>query len=356
MSAHIHTIGIAVPTPRLDQQDALAHATARCSSDRRQERLLSTTYRRSGVDQRHVLIADRAWDDLFAVPVTATDFGPTTSDRMHAYAAHADGLAFDACQRALRDSPISAHEVTHLVTVSCTGFSAPGADIDLVDRLGLARTVARTNVGFMGCHGALNGLRVASAFARSDDCARVLMCCVELCSIHFAYGWQSDRIIANALFADGAGAAIVHQGGEANRWTLTAQSSWVVPDTRSLMSWTIGDHGFEMTLSSMVPDMIASTLPAFLETWLQEHGLTLDAIAGWAVHPGGPRILDAVEDCLQLPANALATSRDVLRQFGNVSSVTLLLILEQLPVTPADGPVVMLAFGPGLTVEAALLT
>jgi predicted naringenin-chalcone synthase len=231
---------------------------------------------------------------------------------------------------------------------------APGFDFDVIRELGLPATVARTHVGFMGCHGALNGLRVARAFA-ADPHARVLTCAVELCSLHYHYGWDPERMVANALFADGAAAVVGAGSGPAGAWRLVANGSVVIPNSADAMSWSVGDHGFEMTLSRAVPQLIGTHLRPWLVEWLAGQGVALADVAGWAVHPGGPRVLDAVVQALDLDAAALEASRSVLADYGNMSSPTVLFIVERLMRRRLTGPVVMLGFGPGLVAEAALV-
>jgi len=233
----------------------------------------------------------------------------------------------------------------------------PGFDIALIKLLKLAPTVSRTHVGFMGCHGALNGLRVASALVHADPEARVLLCAVELCSLHFSYGGDHGKVVANALFADGAAALVAGSAAQAptNAWRLLAAGSCLFPDSEDAMTWRTGDHGFEMTLSPGVPDLITQHLPSWLAAWLIQHGVTIPQVRSWAIHPGGPRILTAATSCLDLPPDATTTSREVLAECGNMSSPTILFILERLYRRTAPRPCVALAFGPGLSVEAALL-
>jgi predicted naringenin-chalcone synthase len=208
----------------------------------------------------------------------------------------------------------------------------------------------------MGCHGAVNGLRVADAFAGSDPSARVLLCAVELCSLHYFYGWDPAKVIANALFADGAAAVVGGPSAAAppDAWAVAGTASRLLPDSADAMTWTVGDHGFEMTLSKRVPRLIAAHVRPWLEGWLAGHGLTTTAVASWALHPGGPRILEAVEEGLNLPRVAAAVSREVFAECGNMSSPTLLFILDQLRAAGAPRPCVALGFGPGLVAEAVL--
>lgn len=266
-------------------------------------------------------------------------------------------LAVSAARESLRDADVLPERVTHLITVSCSGFNAPGFDIALFKQLGLAPEVARTHVGFMGCHGLLNGLRVARAFLAADPRACVLVCAVEMCSLHHQYGWNADRIVANALFADGAAAlvAISGQSSSNSLYHVVASGSRLLDDCEDAMTWRIADHGFEMTLSPRVPELISRTIRPFLESWLAGQGTDLAAVGSWAVHPGGPRILAAFGEATGLDRALLEPSYQVLAEYGNMSSPTVLFILERLRLSGAPRPCVALAFGPGLAVEAALL-
>lgn len=365
MTLRIAGLATALP-PRIAHQDEVGDLAPRfAAADPRQARILKQLYRRSGVDRRHLvaLVSDEGSLEeraaFYPVARDADDRGPGTRARMERYACEAPGLAAEAATAALAGAGLDAGEVTHLVTVSCTGFEAPGFDLHLVDALGLDRGVARTHLGFMGCHGALNGLRAAAAYG-ADPEARVLLCAVELCSLHYAYGWDPEMLVANALFADGA-AAVVGWGSEGpaapdGAWHLAGSGSWVMPDSAEAMTWRIGDHGFRMTLSAAVPDLIHAHLEPWLRRWLGGHGLQLEDVGSWAVHPGGPRIVRSVETALGLPDGTLDVSRDVLRTHGNMSSPTVLFIVERLRAAGAARPCVALGFGPGLVVEAALLT
>jgi predicted naringenin-chalcone synthase len=277
---------------------------------------------------------------------------------MTRYEAAAPPLAAEAARRALAEAQWEAADITHLVTVSCTGFFAPGPDAALIDRLGLSRSVHRTHVGFMGCHGTMNGLRVASSFTRSDPGARVLVSSVELCSLHLAYGGDPNDLVANAIFGDGA-AALAGAAPEApevrDAWTVAANGTFLIPRSEDAMSWRIGDHGFRMTLSARVPDLIQTHLQQWLDGWLNDLGLAREEVASWAVHPGGPRILTAAEEALGLEKPANAVPREVLSEFGNMSSATILFILQRMRRRGAPRPLVALAFGPGLVVEALLI-
>lgn len=352
-------LGTALPEHQVEQARA-AELTSRLSGhDAAQTRRLAALYRRSGVRTRHVALLDRL--DVSNPDPDPNSFGPTTQARMEHYETAIQPLALEASNRALASSEVAPSKITHLVTVSCTGFTAPGFDLALIQGLDLDPEVARTHIGFMGCHGALNGLRVARAFAATEASARVLVCAAELCSLHFRYGFDADLAVSNALFGDGSAALVgfregsngVH-GNRDRAWRLVANGSTLMPGTSEAMSWRIGDNGFAMTLSPQVAGHIAENLRAWLVGWLGRHDLTLKDIGSWAVHPGGPRILDAVEQALGLPPEAIADSRAVLAECGNMSSPTVLFILDRLRRRSAALPCVALGFGPGLVIEAAL--
>ena len=358
--------GQALPAAIIDKHAALVLARSLSNGTDEQESWLAAIYENSGINTRRFCLGPEVVKDViegtdhthsaFLPTRLPGERGPSTAERMEHYAEFAPDLATAAARNALEQSGLKPTDITHVVTVSCTGFLAPGIDFTLIENLRLDRDVARTHVGYMGCHGALNGLRVAQAFADADSNSRVLMCAVELSCLHYYYGWDPQKVIANSLFADGAAALIAMQtdAGTTPAWQMLASGAHIFPDSNSAMTWTIGDYGFEMTLSKQVPMLIEQELRPWLKDWLGSHGLVLDDIRSWAVHPGGPKILDGVAAALNLHADQLAESRAVLAEFGNMSSPTILFILERLRAEHAPCPCVALAFGPGLVVEAAL--
>lgn len=360
---HIQGIGLATPGHAIDQTDLLTIAM-RYNADSDADRIkLKRIYRGAKVQKRHSVLGGdgndsrQSLDNLlrFYQPSPAAT-GPSTQQRMAIYEEHAIKLATRSCQQALANNGVQAKAITQLITASCTGFSAPGHDAALIDALRLRPTVARTHIGFMGCHAALNALRVANAFTSNNPDELVLICCTELCTLHFQYGNDPQDAIANALFADGS-AALVTQG-DSNRKQTPAFKSFhaeKVEHTTDMMSWHIGDHGFKMRLLPQVPNIIGQTLKPSIASWLAEHRLTVDAINGWLIHPGGPKIIDAVQEALSLDPQATEPSREVLRRFGNMSSPTLLFVLDAAMQRGIPKPWVMLGFGPGLAIEAALL-
>ena len=364
MSLQILGMGTAVPPDSLNQEEGLTVARELSGGELRDAPWLATVYAHSGIERRHQVLGAPLINDLLHGTRTSgsvylpnhegEERGPTTAQRMTLYAEHAPRLAIAAATQALAEANVEAGRVTHLVTVSCTGFIAPGVDFALMQRLNIPATVQRTHVGFMGCHGALNGLRVANAFATADPSAVVLVCAVELCSLHYYYGMQPDRVVANALFADGAAAVVGTAGASNAPWQLVANGSCLIDNTDKAMAWTVGDHGFEMTLSRKIPDYIAKHLKTWLESWLSDNGLSLADVQNWAIHPGGPKILAAVQETLNLSDNAMSASRHIYSTHGNMSSPTVLFTLNELRQRGVTGPTVALGFGPGLVVEAAL--
>jgi predicted naringenin-chalcone synthase len=367
MTLAIISMGTAVPGTAVSQADALRVAQLVCCRTAEQASWLPGVYAGTGVRTRHMVFSPQVARDVldgtrlsgsaFLPTGFAGERGPSTGERMRHYAELAPPLALAAARPALERSGYPAGTFTHLVTVSCTGFVAPGLDRALIAGLGLPPTVQRTHVGYMGCHGALNGLRVAGAFTAAERNARVLLCAVELCSLHYYYGWDPQKVVANALFADGAAALVGAHPDRApgDAWRVRACGSCLVPDSAGAMTWAVGDHGFEMTLSRQVPGLIARHVRPWLEGWLAGRGVELAGVGSWAIHPGGPRILSAAEEGLGLARGAAAESRAVLAGYGNMSSPTVLFILERLRSAGAPLPCVALGFGPGLTAEATLL-
>jgi predicted naringenin-chalcone synthase len=355
MSVLIAGIGTAVPPHRINSADAAEIAKQFACETPAQERLFAAMYRRAGVETRHSVVLSASEGDLAHRQSFYGAEHPTTRDRLLKYEVEAGPLALSAGRTALQKAAISASRVTHLITVSCSGFYAPGFDIALMKQLPLPPEVSRTHVGFMGCHGALNGLRVARGFLGADPSSCVLLCAVELCSLHHQYGWDAEKIVANALFADGAAAAVlVSSAHPVALFEVVASGSTLIEDSEDAMSWRIGNHGFEMSLSPRVPELICNHLRPWLETWLASHGLSIATVGSWAVHPGGPRILGAFSEATDVGRAALKPSHRVLAEFGNMSSPTILFILELLRRTGAPRPCVAVAFGPGLAVEAAI--
>jgi len=309
---------------------------------------------RSGIEGRWCAGAD-APDEPDFYPHDPQDGGPGTAMRMQLWERTARPLSVQATRDALAEAGVQASEITHVVTASCTGFAAPGIDLWLMQDAGLPPDCRRTHVGFMGCHAAVNALAVAAAFVRADPRACVLVCCAEICSAHLHYGARLDRLIANTLFADGAAAAVVSADGPAHAPRIQCADSVLIPDSANAMGWHIGDHGFEMTLAATVPELLRQHVGPWTRACLERQSLEPAGVGAWAIHPGGPRVIESVLASIGLSEDRGHASLEVLRRFGNMSSATLLFILRDLWKANAPRPWMALAFGPGLVGESLLL-
>jgi alkylresorcinol/alkylpyrone synthase len=367
MSARIVSIGTAVPPTCVPQERAREIFAGQPGADRLTQRLIHAAFDASAIERRHTVLAEFG-DDLSPHDVIpegrarfADDDGrmlrPATGARNDLYIAAAPDLNARAARAALADAEVEASAVTHVVTVSCTGFFAPGPDYRLVRDLGLDPGVERYHLGFIGCAAAMPGLRLAARICAAQPAAVVLVVCLELCTLHIRPSADPQQIVAASVFADGAGAAIVTADpsvGRAGGLELDRFATTLTSEGETDMVWTIGDHGFEMILSAEVPRIVGREIRGAVDAFLADAAMP-DA---WAVHPGGRSVLDRVETGLDLDPTALDASREVLRDYGNMSSATILFILRRLlhDDALADGARLgALAFGPGLTVESALL-
>ncbi len=376
MPTTLHAIAIANPRFKQSQTQAAYFMSQVESLSPALRRRIPSIYASSAIERRYSCISDygtEAAETFHFYPSTWTlQPFPTTAARNRAYAIHAPDLAIEVVRQCLAQSHYVAQDITHLIVVSCTGFSAPGVDIQIIQQVGLSERVARTLIGFMGCHGALNGLKVADGICRADAQARVLMVCVELCTLHFQIEDSIESAVTNALFSDGAAAVIlsaepaIHSGhGLTCGLTYCGGDSVVLPDSQALMDWTIGDTGFLMGLSPQVPDRIGVEISSYVDRVLEPHGLLQSDIDFWAIHPGGVQIVRQIQTSLNLSQSQLQDSYDVLRDYGNMSSPTILFILKQMldglaqtlkqtPKLAKPQRGVAMAFGPGLTIESAL--
>lgn len=349
MTARMLGIGTATPRGRLNQADAadMVAAIGRVSPAR--ARAMNHLYAQSGIEARAMAIVDGDRQTYYNGTI------PDTAQRMRSFHEMAPPIAHDACIRAMEDAGVTTNDITHLVTASCTGLASPGVDIALIGSLGLHASVQRINIGFMGCHAALNALRTARAIAMAEPDARVLVCCVELCSLHIQASQQGGCAVADALFADGAATCVIGSH-ETQGPALRRTASILLPDSLNAMGWRIGEAGFTMTLSPSVPDILSKSVRGWVEELLAIEGLEVADIASWAIHPGGPRVLASVADAIGLDMSVTKASADVLRHHGNMSSATILFIIAELLKQPQEAPLLALAFGPGLTGEALLMT
>jgi alkylresorcinol/alkylpyrone synthase len=309
-------------------------------------RLAGVLWKRSGVRTRHA-VADPRVEDLSTW---------STGERMRRFVAEALPLGKEALSDCLTNAGLAPGDIDQLAVVSCTGYVTPGLDILLSRDLGMPAHLQRLSIGHMGCYAAIPGLSaVADGVAARGRTA--LLLCIELTSLHIQPATDDrEQMVAHALFSDAAAAVAVRPHGRGLEFVDVVARTDV--EQAALMTWDVTDLGFRMGLSPRVPKVLDEHLADVTGELLGRHGLSVADVAGWAVHPGGPQILDVVEERLGLPSDRLAASRAVLRDHGNCSSATTLLILQQMiaerALRPGDHAVVM-AFGPGLTLYAALL-
>ncbi|RIV27495.1 type III polyketide synthase [Fibrisoma montanum] len=381
-NSYINGFGTAVPDHIVSQQQAIDFMTEALQFDERDRRRLSALYRQTRIDQRHSVLPDfnrQSGEFAFFPNTPGMEPFPTVSQRMGVYRQEAVPLAMRAIEHCLNDrqqgddsDPFDRQQITHLITVSCTGLYAPGPDIELIEALGLPTTTQRLAINFMGCYGAFNGLKAADAIVRADPDAKVLVVCVELCTIHFQKKTEVDHLLSNALFADGAAAVLV-EGQPRSEKSLLLRSFYcdLLPEGKAEMAWHVSDFGFEMTLTSEVPAYIEKGICQLMDQLLERSDLTIDDIGGFALHPGGRKILEVIERQLGMTAHDNRHAYTVLRQFGNMSSATVLFVLHEIwqelgtdsgltalgeAVIPDHKPhILSCAFGPGLTLESMIL-
>lgn len=359
----VHAIATRVPETHYTQQFALDFLLGLQGTTARKRTFLEKVYANTGIEKRHSVIGD------YGKPVDEYTFFPNSPDlkpepetwyRNDRFVEEADRLATRTAEDLLARLPeFEKRRITHLVTFSCTGFSVPGFDIHLVKTLGLNRDVHRFHIGFMGCYAAFPVMKLARDICLAHEDATVLVLGVELCSLHFQQQFSPETVVANAIFADGAAAALISATpsvGDGPTLRLDRFATYLVDDSEKEMAWRIGKHGFDMRLSLYVPAIIETNIPQVVSRLLDGSGVALSDIDLYAVHPGGRAILDKVNEALSLPDGALDISYDVLREYGNMSSVTIFFVLEAMLAAPEAGRIFAAAFGPGLTVESGVLT
>jgi predicted naringenin-chalcone synthase len=346
--AYINRIATAVPAYEVHDY-FLRFAAASLKAQPRHQILLRKMADKAGIESRYSCVApadDPEGPIVDKAGIFRRGAFPGTSKRMDMYEEAAADLAVqaidDLSDRAEREA------ITHLIVASCTGFSAPGLDLEIVHRTGLSPSVERTLIGFMGCYAAINALKIAHHIVRSEPEARVLVVNCELTTLHLKETNDLERLLTFCLWGDGCSAALVT--AEATGIRLDRFRSLLARDARDLMTWRVRDDGFDMVLSGRVPATIQAVLGGNVATIL--HGDTVDEIDLWAVHPGGRSVLDAVQRTLNLAPEALAPSREVLRANGNMSSATVMFVLARMLEEGAKGAKGCgMAFGPGLTAE-----
>lgn len=378
MTVTLRSLETALPPTILVQQQARDVFAAQPGLTRLGQRLVRTCFDSAAIDTRHTAVAEmsvdfRGPDPVFYDGVSGLLLNPTTRERNELFTREASALFVEAAAKALAACDgVSPADVSHVITVSCTGFFNPGPDYKIVRALGLSASAQRYHLGFMGCYAAFPALRAAKAFCEADPNAVVLVVSVELCSLHVRTSNNPDTIMGSSLFADGAAAAVVSArelpgpgagSGSGAVIELDHFETVLTPVGEDSMAWNIGDHGFEMVLDSYVPKIIDEHITGALEPLLaqapSQQGLPYSSIKHWGIHPGGRSILDKVQAKLALSDEQLIPSRETLRNFGNMSSATVLFVLKHILDAPMEAEresICAMAFGPGLTVESGLFT
>ncbi|MBD0400862.1 type III polyketide synthase [Flammeovirga sp. EKP202] len=344
---YIHQIATAVPENKYDQKDILEFMQSTLSEEEhREKKLMALVSKNSGINTRHSVI-----NNLYDYFLEGTV--PDIESRMLLFDQAALKLGVEAVKKCITESQLQ--EITHIVTVSCTGLSAPGLEIALMKELELPSNLIRTTVNFMGCYAAFHALRIGDQICKSNPNAKVLIVDVELCSIHFQNEKDDDNILANTLFADGAAAVYMSNDDTIpSIYEIGSFFSKLLLSGEQDMAWKLSKTGFQMRLSNYIPKLIESEIANMLSDVVAQTGLGSQELQ-WAFHPGGVRILKAISNVLEIPKEEVQASYDVLAKHGNMSSVTILFVLLLMSKNESKGPVFSAGFGPGLTMEAMTL-
>ncbi|HYI76967.1 MAG TPA: type III polyketide synthase [Chryseolinea sp.] len=361
--SYITALGIANPPNKFSQSKIADFMVKAMQLNHNESRLLHTIFKASGIEFRYSVLEDYGREQDFSLYSNSPDFEPfpTTEKRLSVFRDHVLSLSSGAVDNMLQSVPsFNIKDVTHLIVVCCTGMYAPGLDIDIVKKYDLSPSVHRTGINFMGCYAAFNAIKVADAFCHQDENVKVLIVCTELCSLHFQKKPTEDNLLANALFADGSAALLVESKTK-QRLRLKPERfhTLLIPKSDDDMAWTIGDLGFEMKLSTYVPSIIKSGIAEVTKTLLNKISKEISDIRFLAVHPGGKKILENIEKELGIPNEKNQDAYGILRNYGNMSSPTILFVLHSIfnKITTEDDNeyILSFAFGPGLTLESMIL-
>jgi predicted naringenin-chalcone synthase len=363
-AAIIESIGTAVPQNKIFQQHHHSILESANGISRAERLFLKKVYANSGIESRHSVLKEFGFEDQPSNKIfhpAGTSPPVAISARMELFELYASDLCAEAILNCVNGNENILSEVTHLITFSCTGMSAPGIDIQLIEKLNLSRGIERTCINFMGCYAAINALKTANYIIRAQPEAVVLLSGVELCTLHYQKNNTQDQVIANAIFADGAAAVIVRSATEKNNrgFILDKFYSEFEPAGLDDMAWRIGNYGFDIRLSTYVPDLIRNNISSLIEKLFLRAGIGMESIDHYAIHPGGIKILEACEDALGISSSDNRFSYNVLNQFGNMSSVTILFVLKKyldaINELKKGAKILSCAFGPGLTMETMIV-
>lgn len=364
MATWIQRIETQVPEQSYTQEYA-SSIMQNWAKDEKQKRIIRAIYKKSGIEKRHSVIPSfdgKSEDSFFKNDADGCLIPTSTAERNEMFSTESKKISVELAKKTIDNT--SAHtrsDITHVITASCTGFYNPGPDYYIVTELGLPDSVQRYNLGFMGCYAAFPALRMAKQFCEADPNAVVLVMCLELCSLHLQINDNVDSVLSNSLFSDGAAAAIVSSrepAADSSALELCNFASSLATDGEADMAWTLGNQGFDITLSSYVPKIIGANINGIVDSILTESGRTTSDINTWAIHPGGKTIVDKIQNSLGLEDSQIEPSRNVLRQYGNMSSVTILFVFKEIMDRKSDcdkEQICAMAFGPGLTIETAIL-
>ncbi len=356
----IISIGTAIPRYKHNQEEILEFMQRVYALTEADKRKLKFLYRQGGIETRYSVIPDYslpATEWQFYTPSENLEPFPRLEKRLACFQLHAAKLSMDAIKQCLDDVP--SKKITHLITVSCTGMSNPGLDLELIDMLGLPATTFRTSVNFMGCYAAVHALKMADAFCKADKQANVLIVCTELCTLHFQKEYTVDNITSSMLFGDGAAAILVSGNKKEKGLNIDHFYSTIAAKGKQDMAWELSSKGFLMTLSSYVADLVEENFYELTHNALSAASLCKEDITHWCIHPGGKKILEAVHKSLDFSNGQLQYSYEVLKDYGNMSSPTVLFVLQKIMIAlkqEKPAKIFGAAFGPGLTMESFILS
>lgn len=359
MKSLILALATALPQYSADQSDIAKKIINIFKLEKKSAQFIENLYNKTQIKRRYCVLKDvenNGCEDGVFFNKEFMQHIPGTEQRNEIYIKEAPKLAIQAAKEAINNWGRDPKEITHIISVSCTGVMAPGIEFILQQEFNLPEQTQRIGINFMGCFGAFRALAVASAIAQENPKNRILIVCTELCSLHFQVSHVPEILIGNALFADGSSAAII--GADAREqenplWTIEKSASFAIANSKDKMTWKISDHGCVMSLNRDVPNIIEENSKKIAETFLNTNKFS-DLI--WAIHPGGKSIVQAIEHSCNLEKEQTQASWNVLENYGNMSSSTFLFVLKELEKNnKQNSKVIGLGFGPGLSVEAILL-
>jgi predicted naringenin-chalcone synthase len=356
----IISIGTALPAHKHRQQDIHRFMELVFAMDTAGKRKLKFLYQHSGIEHRYSTIPDysREIKDWKFYPQTENlEPFPSLEHRISLFNKYASPLSVTAIRESINGF-IQGHEITHLITVSCTGMSAPGLDLQIMELMDLPKNIYRTSVNFMGCYAAIHALKMADAICKNEQEAKVVIVCTELCTLHFQKEATVDNITSSLLFGDGAAAVLVTNDDYPKKGLkLEYFYSEIITKGKKDMAWELSSSGFLMTLSGYIPELLEEDFSPLVKRALEKAGIEKKEITHWCIHPGGKRILDVIHQSLELKNGELVHCYDVLKDFGNMSSATILFVLKKIMETSlSDQKIFTAAFGPGLTMETFVAT